>query len=296
MRFDEAFHGEGRAALRIRLPSAVVAGVAAAFVAPRLGPMKWAQDIETSVRALSATSVVSPGQVVSFEGIEDVPPPVQRYFRYALREGAPLVRAARIRHEGQFQMRPNGGWKPFTSTQHFSSQPPGFVWDARIRMFPLTPVFVRDSYVDGSASMLGKVLSMLTVVNQQGGADLNAGALMRYLAESAWFPTALLPREGLEWSAIDDDRALATLTDGATKVSLEFRFNGTGQIDGVLAPERSYPVNGRNQPTPWAGYFWSYEERNGMMVPMEGKVEWQLPEGVYPYWTARIAEVEYEMA
>ena len=91
------------------------------------------------------------------------------------------------------------GWKRLKATQYFSAGLPGFVWDARIHMAPLMTVWVRDAYVGGEASMKARFLSIVTVLDEHGKAELNAGALQRYLAEAVWFPTALLPSQGIEW-------------------------------------------------------------------------------------------------
>jgi hypothetical protein len=53
-------------------------------------------------------------------------------------------------------------------------------------------------------------------------------------------------------------------------------------------------VKGKYEVAAWAGYFGGYEERHGMLIPMEGAVEWQLASGSLPYWKGRIAEIEYE--
>jgi hypothetical protein len=60
-------------------------------------------------------------------------------------------------------------------------------------------VRVRDTYVTGQGSMQGKILSLVPVFDERGQAELNTGALQRYLAEAVWCPTALLPGEGVKW-------------------------------------------------------------------------------------------------
>ena len=37
------------------------------------------------------------------------------------------------------------------------------------------------------------------------------GELMRFLAEAAWYPTALLPSQGVRWQGADERSAFATL-------------------------------------------------------------------------------------
>lgn len=234
---------------------------------------------------------------VSFDELGELSAPVAAYLRHVLAEGRPLVRSARIVQDAEFRAREaDDGWRPCEATQHFAVRPPGFVWDARIRMAPLMGVRVRDAYVAGEGSMEAKVLSLVTVADQRGKDELNAGALQRYLAEAVWFPTALLPTQGVQWEPVDEASARATLTDSGTTVSLEFYFNDAHEVTGVSTSGRYREVDGEYEPTPWVGRFSDYGERDGLHIPLEAEVEWELPSGRFPYWRGRIVEVEYEFA
>lgn len=266
----------------------VVAFVLSVWIGFVLWNRKTSQFIEKLVHAPRHEA-----KTINFKDFRELPPPVERYFRYVLKEGQLLVRSARIIQAGGF--RRGNRWSQFKAEQYFSAQPPGFVWDAVISMAPLLKVRVRDAYLEGHGSMQAKVLGLVSVVDESGKAELNAGALQRYLAEAVWFPTALLPGGSVKWSAIDDHRALATLTDSGTTVSLEFHFNDIGEITGVFTPGRNRDADGKYVLTPWKGNFGRYKEIEGMRIPMEGEVEWQLPGGSFPYWKGRIVEVKYDL-
>ena len=77
------------------------------------------------------------------------------------------------------RLKPDAAWSPFTAEQRFTASPPGFVWDATVRMMPLVPVRVRDSYVAGEGRMLGRIAGVVTVVNQGGTSEMKLGALAR---------------------------------------------------------------------------------------------------------------------
>jgi hypothetical protein len=224
----------------------------------------------------------------------ELPAPVARFFAHAIRPGRAPVRAARIEHAGAFRTGLHQRWMPFRSVQHFSARPPAFVWNASMRMAPLVGIRVRDSYLDGSAGMTAKLAGVVPLVDEQGGRELGSGALHRFLAEAVWLPTALLPGGPVSWKAVDDSTAIATLTDGDLAVSLEFRFNDRGEVLEVFTPERYRDVNGTGVPTPWRGRFRNYADVDGFRVPMEGEVEWQLPEGRLVYWRGRIVAARYE--
>jgi len=277
--------------------AAVVLSATALALALWRGAARWEASTARLLEGLRGLSASMAGGVFREEDLRGLPTPVSRYFRLALREGQPLVRRARLLQRGQFNLAASAQksrWRRLQAEQHFSAGPPGFLWDARIRTAPLMAVRVRDAYIGAEGSMLGKLLHLFTVVDEAGKAELNEGALQRYLAEAVWLPTALLPSRGVRWTAVDDTRALAELTDAGTTVSLEFHFNEEGEVSGVFAPGRHRAVGGKFVPTPWAGRFRDYQVRGGMRVPLEAEAEWQLPEGALPYWRGRIVEIEYE--
>jgi hypothetical protein len=159
-------------------------------------------------------------------------------------------------------------------------------------MAPLAYTFVRDTYKDGVGSLHASFAGMLTVANMRGGEALNSGALYRYLAEATWMPAALLPRYGVQWAAVDDSRALATLHDFATSVSLEFTFNEAGEVTRIFTPARYRALDGYFEPTPWEGRFSNYRERCGMWIPLQAEVSWQIAGHWQPWWRGRIVNVE----
>ncbi|UYZ58092.1 DUF6920 family protein [Hymenobacter latericus] len=267
--------------------------VGATAVAVAVGTLLWNRATERTVERLLTPAPDAVPQVFSADELATLPASVARYFRFALTPGQPLIRSARTSQTGEFNA--GNGWSPFTATHHVHVTPPGFVWDARIYMTPVLPVRIRDSYVAGHGAMQGKFAGVVPVVNAVNRPDIDSGALLRYLAEAVWYPTALLPSQGVRWSAIDEHTALATLTDGATTVSLQFSFGEQGEIVRSYAPARFRDVNGQGVPTPWGGTYQQYIRVAGMMVPQSGDVAWFLPEGRSPYWRGTLQTV-YEFA
>jgi hypothetical protein len=161
-------------------------------------------------------------------------------------------------------------------------------------MSSVLPVRVRDSYVRGTASMRAAVLGLWTMANQSNRAELDAGALQRYLAEAVWFPAALLPRPNLRWAPIDARSARATLTDGTTTVSLEFRFTDDGDVQEMFAPDRFAEDRGNYQRRPWIVRCFEYGVHAGARIPVRCEVAWQDGEGLdQPYWRGRISDLRY---
>jgi hypothetical protein len=272
----------------------LLSSIAAALL---YGTWRWHTGTTAVMARLHASRSVPRGLRFDAAEIEGLPHPAARYFRTVLHSGQPIVVGARLVQQGGFRTGDaNGGWQPFTATQAVSTWPPGFVWDARIRVAPGLRVHVRDAYVIGAGSMHAAVLGLVPVINAHDTPELAAGALQRYLAEAVWLPTALLPSQGVQWAPIDDSTARATLTHGGTTVSLEFRFNTEGEIVGAFTPSRYREVEGAYEPTPWECRYTTYIERDGMRIPLEGEVEWHLATHRLPYWRGRIREITYEYA
>jgi hypothetical protein len=208
-----------------------------------------------------------------------------------------MVAGVRLQHTGTFNMgETTDQWKPFTSDQEVVTQRPGFDWDGRVVMMPGVPVRVHDAYVAGEGIPHASLLGLFPLVDMRGGGDVAEGELMRFFAEAAWYPTALLPSQGVRWEAEDDRSAYATLSEGDISLTMLFTFDEQGLIETVGAEARGRTVGGEVVPTPWLGRFWNYEERGGMLVPLDGEVAWLLPEGENPYWRGHTTEIDYEFA
>jgi hypothetical protein len=131
----------------IGIAGSVLLALAAAGLASAIGSRVWERQTAALVDRLHEAASDGERLTYSSAATDDLPAPVARYFAFALPPGQTLVRRARVEHRGEFRSGPDRGWSPFESVQHFTTDPPGFVWDARIRMAPGMTVRVRDSYV-----------------------------------------------------------------------------------------------------------------------------------------------------
>jgi len=271
--------------------------IALALLAIGIGKLCWIFGTRRLRARLEAGRLaIVPDRYRSAE-LASLPASVQRYFQRALPNGQPMVTAVSVRHIGTFNLGTEvERWKAFTSTQRVITRRPGFDWDARIRVMPGVAVHVHDAYLTGEGWLHAAVLGVVPLANLRGPGALAEGELMRFLAEAVWYPTALLPSQGVRWEAVDEHRARATLQDGAVTVTLQVGFSDDGMIEQVRAEARGRMVDGAVVMAPWEGRFWNYAVRAGMRVPLEAEVAWVLPEGTKPYWRGRITQVSYEFA
>ncbi|HXF61375.1 MAG TPA: DUF6544 family protein [Caldilineaceae bacterium] len=275
----------------------VLALLAVIAVALAYGARRW-QSTTNEMRArLEAARLPLTVKTYHIEELEGLPAPVQRYFRTVLTDGQPILAAVSVEHTGTFNMSESGEqWRPFTSTQRVITRRPGFDWEARMPMAPGLVVRVHDAYIAGEGILYASLFGLAPVVNLRDTQEVARGELMRFFAEAAWYPTALLPSQGVQWQTVDDRSAQATLHDGEITLTMLFRFNDSDLIESVRAEARGRTIGNAVIPTPWEGRFSHYERREGMLIPLEGEVAWLPPEGAHPYWRGRITSIQYEFA
>jgi hypothetical protein len=275
---------------------AVIAVIAVIAAVLAYGAYRWNARTAALLDRLDAARAPSPSARVNLAEIATLPPPVQRFFRAALTDGANIPSAVTVEHTGTFNMgqdRPQ--WKPFTSQQRTVFRAPGFVWDARVAMLPGLKVHVHDAYIAGEGILNPAIAGLVSLADLRGGGDIATGELMRYFAEAAMYPTVLLPSQGVRWEAVDERSARATMSDRGITLTLLFRFGGDDLIESMRADARGRTVGSNVIPTPWEGRWFGYADQHGMKVPMEGEVAWVLPDGRLPYWRGRITSIRYEM-
>lgn len=274
----------------------IVAALALIFVGLNVvGGMRWTGATQAILARLEAKRLPAAPARYDPREIEGLPAPVQRYFSTVLTPGQAIVTAATLEHTGRFNLSATGEqWKPFTSRQRVIVQRPGFLWDARIALAPGVSVRVHDSYSDGEGLLHAAVFGLFSVVDLRGGGELARGELMRFFAEAAWYPTALLPSQGVRWTAVDGHSAKATLTDGALSITLLFRFDASGLMTSMRAEARGRIVGNEVSSAPWEGTWANHQRVDGMTVPLSGEVAWLLPEGRKTYWRGTVTSLNHE--
>jgi hypothetical protein len=262
------------------------------------GARRWRAAMRTLTGKLDASQTQS-AMPTHFDvrDLDGLPAPVQRYFRAVLTPGQPMIAAASLAISGEFNLSATGAqWKPFTSVQRVITQRPGFLWDANIAMLPGLPVRVVDSYIAGEGLLHASLLGLFTLAEVHGGGEIARGELMRFLAETAWYPTALLPSQGVRWEPVDPHSAKATLVDGPLTLTLLFRFNDDGLIASFRADARGAMVGKEIVMTPWEGSWSDYQRRDGMLAPLSGEVAWMHPDGRKPYFRGSVTALHYVFA
>lgn len=153
-------------------------------------------------------------------GVEE---PVRRYFTAAIAPDTPLARAARLRMSGS--IRVGRRWLPFRASELLAPLH-GYQWPATVAGGLLRG---SDTYVDGDATMVWRLLGVVPVVRAQG-ADVARSAAGRAAAEGIWLPTALLPRYGVRWHAESDEHLVAEIPVGDELLTLHLFTDAAGHV------------------------------------------------------------------
>lgn len=231
-------------------------------------------------------------KIIVTEGmLQKLPDPVKRYLVYAGVVGKPIVQTVRLKQEGRIRKDAKQPWMNFDAKQYYSVNPPSFVWIAYMRIFGLPMVRVRDLYMESRGSILVKVLSLFTVANSKGN-KMDQGAMMRYLNEMMWFPSAFLGKN-ISFESIDAYSVRVTLKDLDKKVTATMYFDEEGKLINFVAPRYRDMGNNKFELENWSTPIREYGEFEGLRLPLKGSGVWNLKEGDLEYIDVTVTDLKY---
>ncbi len=236
--------------------------------------------------------VENKGEIVQKADLEGLPPCVQKWLEHSQVIGKERIKTVRLKQKAMMRLKEGQPWKPVEAEQYFTVDKPGFIWQAQIKAAPLFHIVGRDKYYEGQGNMLIKILSLLTVADARGK-EIDQGSLIRYLAETVWFPTAALSSY-IKWEEIDANSAKATMSYGGVTASGVFSFNEKGEVINFVA-QRYREANGRYTLETWSVVMRDHREFNGIRIPAKGEVIWKLKTGDFNWYQFEITEIEYNV-
>jgi hypothetical protein len=142
--------------------------------------------------------------------------------------------------------------------------------------------------------MLVKLESTFRLVDA-GGAQIDQGASLRWLAECAWFPYAFVG-DAIEWQGIDARSARATLRSGGLPVTEVVEVDEEGKLVRLYAERYRDIGGGKAVLTLWTGRYEDYREFSGFRIPTSVEVSWELEQGTFSYARFRVTTLEYNVA
>jgi len=254
-----------------------------------IADFRFNQNVKREVGELF-NNVKNQGEIIQTADLEGLPPSVQKWLAQSQVIGKEKIRTVRSRQNVSMRLKEEGTWMPAEAEQYFTIDEPGFIWKAKVKMVPLLYFAGRDMYNKGKGHMLIKVLSLVKVADAEGK-EIDQGAMLRYLAETVWFPTAALSSY-IEWEEIDANSAKATMSYGGITASGVFTFNEKGEVISLVA-ERYREFNGQYLLKTWSVHMREHKEFNGIRIPAGGEVIWKSDTGDFNWYQFEITDIEY---
>lgn len=220
-----------------------------------------------------------------------LPEPAQRYFRYTIAPGTPLLPVAEIDMTGRFSLgtRENPAYRPMKARQILAA-PEGFVWAMRTQGG--MPVSGSDS---GSWTRF-RIFWLIPVARMGGDPDHSRSAFGRYVAEALfWTPAAALPGPAVSWEGVDDDTARVTFRRDALEQAVEVTVDFEGRPVLVVFqrwsnanPEKVH----RRQP--FGGHLSDFREVGGYRLPFRVEAGNMFGTDAYfPFFLAEVSAIRF---
>jgi Family of unknown function (DUF6544) len=240
-------------------------------------------------RELAAAGVpAGPGDqtLVTETDIAGLPTAVQRYLRFMGVVGRPRDWSFRARFVGRFRMRPSTSWMPAEAWQYNSAIHMARVFVMRVRVAGIVPMTGKDAYIDGHGRMLGKLVGLITVADGKGE-EFDVGELTTYLNDAVLFAPSFLLRLEVSWDEVDTNTFDVTLLDAGRRVRGRVFLDERGAPVDFSTTDRFADLRGGPRRAEWRTPISRWATTNSRLVPEQGRVLWNLPEGEFCYMEGR---------
>ena len=277
-------------AVNVLLLVAAVLGYAAH--GPHSFDAQWQERADSALQA-SATSQ----DLVRETDLAALPGPLAGYLRGAGVVGKPRPQSAYVTFHGRIRSGTDQPWMPFTGRQvnTFGDSPTRtFLMHATRSGLPVTVLHVLD---DGHATMRGKVLSLVTVLDA-AGPEMDQGETVTVFNDMVVLaPGALLDAPVL-WTTVSDREVRGTFSSDGQVVSATLHFNAAHELvdfvsdDRLAASADGHAFTARTWSTPIA----TYRQFGTYRLPARGEARWHkpAPEGEFAYIELTFDGISYD--
>ncbi|NNF33763.1 MAG: hypothetical protein HKN68_06625 [Saprospiraceae bacterium] len=223
---------------------------------------------------------------------ESLPISIKKWLSHSGVKGRKPILGAHVKQEVSLKMKPDQKeWIKGRAKQIFTTSPPSFIWTVNLKMKLFFKIVGRDRFINGQGSMLIKLLSLISIVNVKDNPRINEAALQRYLSEMVLFPTAMLS-DNISWSPVDDYSADATIEVNGTSGKGTFYFDEAYNFERFEAM-RFKDVDESAERIPWIVSALDHKEINGIIVPVNYKVEWEIDGQKWKWLEMQISDIQY---
>ncbi|MCB9207582.1 MAG: hypothetical protein H6611_09810 [Ignavibacteriales bacterium] len=251
-------------------------------------------SINSKIENLRDSIDFSQKELFTYSQLSDKPKLLQKYFSKVVNDNSYVPNFISLNQSGEFKTDVNSEWLPIKASEYFTIKKPNFLWQSEIKNSKFFWVKAIDSYLNGTGNMLIKINSSITIADSWG-IELDKSGLFRYLSESVFFPTSLLPSENLEWNILDSNIAEIKYKDGDNSVVAKFYFSEDSTISKIETRDKYRAMNSDYKESLYTIYFYNYKYfNNSFFVPSYFEVEWDLGDSKFKYGKFKIENITYE--
>lgn len=211
-----------------------------------------------------------------------LPEPVRRLAERLGATGDMGLAGVELGQAGSLRGAPDGRSMRFSASQVIRLRRPAFTW--RARMGPFGCLSVVDALEEGIAQLDLRLFGAFRLAHETGGPALAKGEAMRYLAELAWAPDAILLNPALDWHMVDERTLRVGTGEGAGRGEVTLRLDEEGRIFGASAEDRPRKEAAGFVARRWRGRFLDYRWHQDRWIPFGGEADWILDGCAFTTW------------
>jgi hypothetical protein len=257
--------------------------LAAVYGCASLGPSSLnARWQDRAVQALESADP-APG-VVTEADLVDLPAPLAAYVRRSGAVGKPRVTSLYADVHGRIRGGADKPWMAFTGKQLNTYGPHpqrAFIMNATMSGLPVT---VLHLFGDTTATMRGKLLSLVTVVDASGP-DMDRGETVTVFNDLVVLAPGAIADAPVQWTAVDAHHVRGVFTDGNQSVSAELTFNAEHDLVNFVSEDRlrASPDGRAFTRQGWSTPLTGHRDSDGRRVFAVGEGRWHAPQPEGPF-------------
>jgi hypothetical protein len=211
----------------------------------------------------------------------ELPPAARRWLDRALPESHQATQGVELRERGEFLVGER--WLPWRGTHLIWQDDIGFEWTARMRVFKVLPLRLRDGCGPADGWGTGKLLGVLRV-RRAKGLEVVRSQLVRHLAELPLAPAAAALNPALEWIDEGPDRVAVHARIGDQEATVHLDVDEHGDVVRSHAPDRPRDLPDRTfTDTPFQYSLADHAEVGGVRIPTRLEAAFDYGSGPEPY-------------
>jgi len=260
------------------------------------GPFGLRAEYEQLVRdAIAQTANRSRPPLITEADLAPLPPPVQRYLRFAGVVGTPRVQGFRVRMTGRIRNSATADWMPFAAEQYnFYNPPRRYFWlEATRGGLPVDGLHV---YSETNASMRIHLFSLVPIVSIEGP-QMMRSETVTLLNDACIFAPGSLIGLPIQWRGIDAHSVEATYTNGPHTVRAVLVFDDSGALADFWSDDRpALAGDGKTLlPQRWSTPISGYRPMGPYRLASHGEGRYAAPGGEYAYIEIEVNDVTTEL-